>query len=160
MPALAAVTKDNTFFTALRTEIEGDPSNRGYAPFRTSGSDGAIADLMNVIIVGNTVVDGIVTKDEFVNSIRIQDMPTTAAQIGFLQLVAALPQFDWGKSRLQNALTAIFPNTTPTWASLNAKASRDGTRAEKLWGIGTVVSADDVSVARVLANGSDGKPGW
>src|SRR4051794_27029923 len=67
MPALAAVTKNNAFYTALRSEIETDPSvpQLGYAQFRTAGADGAIADLLNTIIVGNTINDGVITKDEF-----------------------------------------------------------------------------------------------
>jgi hypothetical protein len=51
MPAIAAVTKDNAFYTALRTEIEKSTPTTpiDYSAARALGADNWIADALNFV---------------------------------------------------------------------------------------------------------------
>jgi hypothetical protein len=140
---------------ALTTEINTDPLSLGYAPFKTQGSDGfaAIAVLLNK-------TTGAGAANVFKNNIAAVDIqgaldPTefatlTATQLNQLSVMLSGGVINSGSASVRSIIVAIFspsasfPNTR---AALAAIASRAGSRAEVLFGTGTVIAYQQVEQA-------------
>jgi hypothetical protein len=173
MPALAAATKDSAFYTALRAEIEKSaPTNTpiDYSFARSVGADNWIANALNFVpdgvkaldplpnqptqvLVVISVTDGSISQLEFAQALRLSEMTSlTAAQLNYLQVLSNVPGGFNYSGRIQTQLNNIFTATGAgtVQAQLALKATRPGSRAEFLFGIGTSISVDDVSTARTL----------
>jgi hypothetical protein len=178
MPAIAAVTKDNAFYTALRTEIEKSTPTTpiDYSAARALGADNWIADALNFVpdsvksipAIGtapgpNTgpqtlsiinVTDGAISQLEFSQALRLSEMTgLTAAQLAYLQILGSNPNGFNYSGRVATQLNAIFTATGAgsVQNQLSLKATRPGSRAEFLFGIGTNINTDDVTTARNLS---------
>jgi hypothetical protein len=135
-------------YAALRTEIQTDPTSRGYAPFVATGSDNGVADLLNVAIVNNKVDTMRVSTDAFVNCVVYTEfIALTTQQRDWLKFITGPNVIDMNKTTIKTGLTTIFGAATTTRANVIAAQQRDGSRAETLFGVGVYISAEDVATA-------------
>lgn len=144
--------------TALNTELTTDPLAIGYP----LGDDTTTAVKLNAVIVGNIVKRKDIMAAEVLEAIDTADFQTTPAPV-----MGAISWFESATQQqrlqlvnedgtdtnvLKNLKQLFLPNgaagaNPQTRARLNAIALRDGSRAEKLFGAGTVVSSVDVQHA-------------
>jgi hypothetical protein len=162
----------------LKQELQADQAGLGYAPLFASGQDRLIADILNFIRDGatpcpvNNIVGAAITVrridisvSELYAAIDVADYPAlpvnpTAAQLSserrFLAWLSGLTALavvrllndDGSDTPVVKNLRAMFAQATPTFQRLAALASRNGSRAEQLFGPRTIVTSDDVAAAR------------
>lgn len=143
-------------YTVLANEINTDPLTMGYAPFITSGADLAIADLLNSATGNGTAQINIILmpRGDFLISL----LPGIAALSG----MSAALQTKWDR-----LITVACANDNIAVSSLavgaildiavqdglltsqqrNVIGKRTGSRAEVIFGAGTVVNHSDVAKA-------------
>lgn len=148
----------------LATEINTDPTAIGYAPHITSGSDNAIADLLNEPRAGITIRRQDISTKELYESIDVADYAALPSNPNATQLSTERRFLAWlsglqalGRVRLQNDdgtdtpvvknLLTMFPAGSQTRARIIALATRLGSRAEQLFGANVAVTDDDVAKA-------------
>lgn len=142
--------------SGLRTELLTDPANLGYAPLISGGADQSLADTLNLRRSG-TAVDGksysIFRNDiqpkEIVNAIGSGDFAgATQIQITKLNLLFVATPIDATLANVRANFIGIFAGATSgTISNLTNLASRNGSRAEVLFGTGTSVNSSDISLA-------------
>lgn len=152
---------------ALAAEIDADPNAYGYAAHVAANRPGDVAALLNEVRATITVRRADIASAEIVQAIDVADYtalganPTAAAlsterrYLGWLALLAAAPTVrllndDGSNTPVVANLLAMFPNGSGTRTRLTAIASRFGSRAEQLFGTGSVVSATDVGEALAM----------
>ena len=152
--------------TALRNEIQTDPQALGYAPFVSGGQDGAVCDVINFIrdgvtaafngVVGTaiTVRRSDVSPNEVLEAIDLADLITTATtiQCSWLESITQtrtmrLLNDDGTNTRVLSNLRSLLAAGSQSRTRLNNVANRNGSRAESLFGTGTVIVPDDVAKA-------------
>ena len=132
----------------IRTELDSDAAT--YGPL----SDGRCADFLNDKASAKAApinrraipmyeVLGAVDWSEFIGA------GLDAAKRQAFQILTSTETLDAGSATVRAAFTAIFPAGN-TRTALAALASRQGSRAEVLWGDGARVSHDQVAEARRL----------
>lgn len=137
-------------YAALKTELQTDPQTMGYAPLIADGSDNQLAALLNALTgPGAGAVDrDILPAYEIVDAVvQAEYDPLTAAQKQQLLLITGAGQVNIRATNTRAALAAMFGPGTTTRANMLALQTRTGSRAEVLFGIGTVITADDVAIA-------------
>ena len=143
-------------YTILHTELTTDPLAVGYAA-QLNKSDIAVAGMLNAA-TGNaaaTVTLPSITHDDVATLIAPVVMglagATAALQAKWtpmLQLIGGINTVQLSPQNLGllGALSADFP-TQLTSAAITAATTKMGSRAEVLFGVGTVVQWQDVSKA-------------
>lgn len=138
--------------TALKTEVQTDPTALGYAAYLATGSLSPIVDLLNAPRAGVTVFRGVIPSYEIVNATEPTEWAAlSSAEKQRYQTLTGAGQVDVSNANVRAAFSAMFAAGTATRAALVALASRVGSRAEQLFGAGVAVTADDV--ARALREG-------
>jgi hypothetical protein len=144
----------------LNIELTTDPTNVGYSASIASGDDTTTANLINFVTGSIQVKRLDITPAEILEQIDYQDFVTgsnpahiswfeSATQQRSLRLVAD----DGTDTRiLKNIKQLLLPNgaagaAPQSRARLNAVALRSGSRAEQLWGAGTIVTIPDIGHA-------------
>ncbi len=136
----------------LASEINTDPAGVGYAAHVAAGADGAVAAQLNAVGAGAPYV---VNREPIAAGIftaLIDEAEFAAASQGardYLRMLATGGTIDINNAIIKGALNALitqaaWPNTR---ARLIASLTRQGSRAEVLWGVLTTVSATDVAHA-------------
>ena len=136
----------------LKTEITTDPLVLGYAALRAVANDIAIANLMNAVGVGanyNVYVNNMMIST-FVGAIVAADfLALTALQLQQLAFIFLNNQtLDGTNPNIRSIVATIFAGKTTSLTNFAAIGVRQGSRADALWGVGTVVSAADVGATR------------
>lgn len=144
-------------YTALRAEIENDPTTLGYAQYRTSGADNAIADLLNLVRAGVNVQVASMSFLKFMQAMVSQLSTLSTAQGTQMQLLGLGGSIPLSDTATRAYLEGVY-TTTAAKNQLQALYTRSGSRAEFLWGDGTRISSDDVATARTLL--VPATPGW
>lgn len=135
-------------YAQLKTEINTDPTALGYAPFRNGANDSALAGLLNNIIVGNKVNSLAITADVFAGLIAQTDyIALTTARQSWLNFIMFSPTIDLNNATILAGLNVLFPSGASR-TNIAATQQRDGSRAEKLFGAGTVITLFDIAAAR------------
>ncbi len=133
----------------LREELAADSQSIGYAPFIAAGDDAAVAYLINRRSGAGSasVYRNDLAIPEIVRAIVATDFANlTALQISKLQLLGGT--IDATNTNMQTIFLGIFTGMTGTINALAAIAARAGSRAEVLWGTGTIITADQVRQSR------------
>ena len=147
-------------YAALKTEL----LTSAYDVPRNAGNDTGCAALINAVSGGITIRRADLTAPEIWAQIDTADMialpgnPTAAQlsderrKLAWLTGIAAVSgvrlQNDNGTDTPVTTMAkSIFTNGSATLTRLNALATRNGSRAEQLFGAGTQVSAADVAKA-------------
>lgn len=141
----------------LATELTTDPLALGYAALISPGDghgsrDQSIADVLNLPRAGAPYVqkrDSIPAR-EFFEAINATEFSAlTTVQLMRLSLIMQTYQgtLNPSGSNLRGILADIFPPGGQTRAALVAMVDRQGSRAEVLFGPGTVIRHEDVAKA-------------
>lgn len=142
-------------YAALKTEILTDPNNYGYAGPLASRTDWQVAALLNEIRAGITVPRADVTPLEVIEAINVSDFVTSPASTLYASWLSALLQYpslrilkaDGSDTRVMSNVMKLLTNGSASETRLRALASRTGSRAEQLFGVGTVVAVSDIGTA-------------
>ena len=131
---------------ALKAELLTDPNGYGY--MATGGDQTAKADAINLPRVAITVARGVVPSYEVVAATAPAEwaLLTDQEQARYTMIVNA-GVVDTTSANIIASFAAMFPAGSATRANLLALASRTGSRAEQLFGVGVAVSAVDVGKA-------------
>ncbi len=135
-------------YTALQAEIKGDPAGLGYAPYLAAGSDNKIADLLNAVSALQTVFQPALSPVQLFGAIVWSEFSAlNVDQKQLIQIALALPFIDFSNANIRNGFGSAFGPGTQTRANIAALISRSASRAEKLFGAGIVVTAEDIARA-------------
>jgi H+/Cl- antiporter ClcA len=132
----------------LLAELNTDPAAIGYAALIAAGNDAGVAALLNAPTT-TSVYRNNIGVHEVVAAIAPADFAgLTTLQVAKLQLLfTGTTTIDASSPNTRALFVGIFAGMATSSASLTALASRPGSRAEVLWGTGTVVTGNDVSLA-------------
>lgn len=132
--------------SALKTEILTDPASLGYAA--QGGDQGAMANLINARTSSQSVTVTNVTNISMQQSVigtEYADLPATAQRAwGALVGLDTVPVCN---TNIRAQIQAIWSAGTTTRANLVALQTRDGSRAEVLFGEGVRVHHLDIAAA-------------
>jgi hypothetical protein len=134
-------------YTTLRTEVETDPNNYGFAPLRANGDDTQITALLNLVRANISIAKTYMSFADLMNAMVPALSSVSTAQAGQLQLLGLSGQVKIGDANTQAYLEGVY-TTTANKALLRAQYTRTGSRAEQLFGENTVLSIDDIIQAR------------
>ena|ERR1051325_9099247 len=142
----------------LATELNTDPAGLGYSPLVAAGRDAALVDALNQVRPGGAFQvdrERVPTYAIFASVDAAEFLALTSIQLQQLTTILNAGQVDLSNANIRNILvccgagagTGIFANPSATRTNLIALAKRQGSRAEVLWGSGTVVTGRDISLA-------------
>lgn len=130
----------------LKVELDADSTGRGYA----AASDGDAAVLLNEVQVGLTVNRTSCFTQEIREAIEVADwISRTDAQRQALIFLTAGEALNPNHPNIAAAFSLIFASTA-TLGNLQARQTRDGSRAEQLWGDSTMIDHRHVAAARAI----------
>lgn len=138
---------NNADLLALRSEVETDPAGVGYAA--VSGNQAALVELVNnktTTQVTRPVDDIDVSQVAAVIDTGEYDA-LSAYDKEWVKMLIARPA-NTSLKAFKNKFLEIFPNGTQTRTDAVALQQVDGSRAEVLFGYGTVITALDWHAAR------------
>lgn len=138
----------------LKNEITGDPVAMGYV----GKQDGDIAALLNTVglpaAAPSTVFKATTPIEDVIACIEPAEYAALAAASKdfLISVVLRAPRLKTGDATFRSRMGAIFTaGTGPiSRAALIAVASRPSSRAEALWGEGTVITDQNVAQAKLL----------
>ena len=140
-------------YAALKTELTTDPNTYGYSQWVTVGSCWKLADLLNKTRAAIRISQKTISVEDFKEAIN----PTEFAALTAVKRDQLIFMAQGGTVKIKGAgsramLDDIFPSATAlvTNTALTALRTRDGSRAEQLFGDDVTVSADDVAKALAL----------
>lgn len=135
-------------YAALNTEITIDPESLGYAFLITDGNDQGIADLLNAVSSSWPIERDLIEAYEVIDATDAGDWTAlTAAERVRYQTITGAGQINVKSTNVRAAFGAMFGAGTTTRANLLALQSRNGSRAEILFGSGTRITHTDVAIA-------------
>lgn len=142
--------------TALRTEIENDPNGLGYAPLMARGSDADVAVLLNQKRPGAqyAVFKPDAQLKDIIEAVVAADyVALTAVQVARLQLLFTGGYADCSRTNTRQILNDLFSGASAsTRTGVLATISREGSRAERLFGVGTQIQ--HLQIAAAFGRGS------
>lgn len=141
-------------YVALHTELTTDPNGYGYAPLIAIGNDAGLADLLNQPRAAISIARPDVTPLEVLEAIKVTDFVSNA-NVLYASWFESLTQFaslrilkaDGTDTRVMTNLMSILSNGSASETRLRALASRQGSRAEQLFGPGATVTHMDIATA-------------
>lgn len=146
-------------YTTLKTEITTDPKGYGYAASWTSGDDVTTANLLNQVRSTEQIAQSTLSWNALLAAIVPSEFQTimsasesTLGQLRdwYLNALGLAAHVDLSNGNIQAALSLIFPSAScpNTYAAIQALYTRNGSRAETLFGAGTVIQPSDIGIAR------------
>jgi hypothetical protein len=131
---------------ALKVELDSDPTARGYA----GTQDAEAAALLNEVQSGLTINRTTASTQEIREAVEVGDWTgLTDAQRFAMMFLTGGGALNPNHANVIAAFQAIFAATN-TLTNLAALQTRDGSRAEELWGDGVVIKHQDVAIARAI----------
>lgn len=143
-------------YAALKAELEADPKNLGYQANINLGRDLAVADLMNATTGpgAETVALPTITKGQFLLGIAPVGLTLPAKSVEIqakwdriISLASSADIVDIGNPTVSLLLQAAVADELITPEQIAAFSTRTGSRAEVLFGVGTVVRHEDIAKA-------------
>lgn len=142
--------------TELGTEISTDPEGLGLGELYDEGQYQGVANALNSLTGPGAASINLpsVSKDNFILAIApaLLVIPTLSSDLQtkwnlILNTVLGVNLIDLTNSNVTDLLEDAVSDGVLTSDQVTAATTRIGSRAEVLWGAGTVVSAEDVSLA-------------
>jgi len=131
---------------ALKSELLNDPTTLGYAAFISSGVTWQLADLLNAPRAGISVFrSSIKTWEVIANTVKAEYDSLPAGDKQLYGILVSSGEIDATNAAIRAMFASIFGASTTTRTQLGAMASRQGSRAEQLFGV--PVSTDDCAAA-------------
>ena len=147
-------------YTQLAAEINNDPQTYGYQAWVTAGEPEKVAEALNKLRDGTDGETAInvrrtdITPVELLEALDTRDISTSTNTLvgAYLQALLVLPTIrltnaNGNANRIKDNLDRIITNGQNSQTRFNALAVRVGSRAEQLFGAGTVISTADVGLA-------------
>lgn len=144
----------------LKAECQADSTGIGLAAPFAAADDSIVAALLNQVRAGISVKRIDVTPVEVLEAIDVRDFPAAPSGVNSVPLaqswLESITQFatirlfndDGSQTRVKSNLDRLVGNGNNSQTRLNAVGVRTGSRAEQLWGTGTVITTQDVTAAR------------
>ena len=134
---------------ALRSELETDPNEYGYAAPYAAGDNGTCVVLLNEVRAGITVDKPTVTAADMQSAVVGTEFAALAdvAQRAW-QCVLACGDVPVENANIRAQVSAIWDVGTTTRSNLVSLQTRTGSRAEELFGAGAVVDHHHIAEAR------------
>lgn len=135
---------------ALRAELQTDQAALGYAGLLNGEITdwAALAAVINQPRPGIVVQRGVVPGYMVMGAVRGTDFDAlNAGGKEYLRALLAPGLVDLDAIEVRAALAVLFPGGSSTRTNLLALVDRPGSRAELLWGRGTVVTVDELARA-------------
>lgn len=131
----------------LADEINLDPVSLGYAPLKASGSDSAIAGLLNQVRSTITINRRSIEASEIMSVVEPGEYATAGpTNQKWFDLIVGVERV-YLTATVRTFFSAVFGATSATRPRILALINRNGSRAEQLWGEGTAISHTDVAKA-------------
>ena len=135
--------------TALKSELQTDPTALGYSAHVAAGRTAALADLLNALNPAISVFrHSIPTWEIVANTAKPEYDALLPGDKQLYQILVSTGTVDVSDSRIRAMFAGIFGVGTTTRANLITMASRSGSRAEQLFG----VSVSHTDCAKALAS--------
>lgn len=148
--------------SVLHTEITTDPRGYGYVPLLSSGNDDGLAALLNKVRDGTDGFASISVKrtdiasNEVLEALDSRDLAASpnAGLCAWFQSATGLSRLrlvndDGTNTRVLGNIKRLFTSDVQgSQTRLQAVATRNGSRAEELFGTGTVLTNFDVGQAK------------
>jgi hypothetical protein len=137
----------------LKTELLTDPNSYGYAALIADTNNPALAAMLNLPRAGIQMPRPDVTPLEILEAINVDDFVATANQsilVGsWFESLTQFPQIrvlkDNGTdARVMTNIMKILKNGTSSETRVRALAVRNGSCIEQLFGVGVIVSVQEV----------------
>lgn len=132
---------------SLQSEVTLNPAALQYV----GSTDAQIAAILNTATPTQVPLTN-VTFSQLLNLIAVADLDTlasTASTNNALQLLSLAGNLDCSKPNIQALVVHAFSTTSPsTQVAIQAGLGKSGTRAEVLWGAGTVITEQQIGLAR------------
>lgn len=134
---------------ALATEIETDPTGIGYSSMTAV----QVTDALNLSRAAIIFPRPDVTPLEILEAINVQDFVASGQQTilhgSWFESLTQYPSIrilksDGTDTRVLTNIMRLLTNASASETRIRALASRTGSRAEQLWGMGTVVTVEQV----------------
>ena len=132
-------------FSVLATEINTDPTGRGYAPHVASGATNVVADLLNEVLFTITITKGFVEREAFMVATDFSEVKSLGASER--DVFNSLLGVDRMPGKTVNEISQFFGPTTASKVGLQATRTRNGSRGEELFGENVTVRPSDVALA-------------
>jgi len=138
-------------YVALKTEITTDPTARGYAAPYAAGSDIEVANLLNEIQAGIEVDVPFLDAWELQGAIVATEFAALDADRRALwSNILVAGRIEVQNTNVRNQILLIWVAGTTTRSNIAALQTRNGSRAEQLFGFGTTVTHSQVSQTRLI----------
>ena len=143
-------------YVQLKAELNTDPNAYGYAPLIVIGSDQGLADMLNLPRAAIVMPRPDVNPLEILEAIKVTDfVPTAQQSILYGSWLESVTQYQSVRilkengtdTRVMTNLMTLLVNGSQSEVRLRALASRPGSRAEQLFGVGTTVAHMDIAQA-------------
>lgn len=147
-------------YVALKAEIQNDPQTYGYAAFVAAGEPEKVAEALNKLRDGTDGETAIsvrrtdITPVELLEALDSRDIAASTSTLAgaYLQALLVLPAIrltnaNGNANRIKDNLDRMITNGNNSQSRFNALTVRVGSRAEQLFGAGTVISTADVGQA-------------
>ncbi len=152
-------------YTQLGADIKADTGNlaatigttMAYLTGPTVTADGVIANLYNTVSVDNSIAVISITRDDLLYALSapiLAVLTDQAAQVAksakygpVLQMLNMLTVIQMDNASLTTVFTDLVTDGYATSAQITAITNRSGSRAELLFGAGTVLDHYDVAVS-------------
>lgn len=134
----------------LHTELVTDPLSLGYAAIGGNQNQNGVADLLNIQHSGGgwqVARSPVTPADAFLLIDATEFASLTTTNLSRLLCILALPLIDFRQTNIQDICANIFPPGGPTRANFVNFITRDGSRAEVLWGPGKVITTNEINQA-------------
>lgn len=138
----------------LKNELTNDPTARGYA----GQPDNVCTGLINAQQAGITINRADITPAELLEAIDIRDFNATNATVAACAWFESVTQYprirlrndDNTNTRVRSNLNRMLDDVQGSQTRFTALQTRQGSRAEQLWGRDTVITDADIGAARNL----------
>lgn len=135
-------------YPALKTEVQSDPNGYGYAAPLATGTYWQVADLLNTVRATIHVDRDLVAAHEVYEAIVPAEWSAlTADEKQRVSTLLGMGEINAKGTNTRASFAAAFGAGTTTRTNLVALQTRDGSRAEQLFGAGTVIRPEDITTA-------------
>jgi hypothetical protein len=133
-------------YVALKNEFVTDPRSYGYAPFWANGQDWKLAELINEIRAIPINRDIIPAHEIFEAIVPTEWVALSVQEKERIRLLLGMGDVNVRGANTRASFQAAFATGTQTRTNLTALLTRNGSRAEELFGVS--ISWDDIAKAR------------
>ncbi len=141
-----------TVFTvsALAVELDTDPASLGYAPAILAGDQNTLFTLVNTPQPGGGFQvnrDPVPPEEVFGAVDPVDYVAMTTTELARLQVIMTLPTVNLADESTKTIVDELFTNGSTTRLNIATLQKRNGSRAEVLWGEGTIVTVNQIDQA-------------